>query len=268
MLPRRTRLVWLLFFLLAFVGNEAFPQDKSWSRVAVTGKVIVLDPGHGGHAPGAAGPSGTLEKRVTFALAQKIQEALSETHTVHLTRDGDYWLDTEKRTAVANHYRADVFVSLHAGGSFQHKARGVTVFFYGANTARGLVPQQEGYDAESRQKLRPWDYIQIAHARESKLLANLIYGQLNATLHPVDASVRQAPCLALKGADMPAVLVEVGYMTHPAEEKQLADVSVMSDMANAIGQGIEKFVGQPRSCVNAEGMILEEDIATGRGAAW
>jgi N-acetylmuramoyl-L-alanine amidase len=263
------RLQLISLFLLASVSlaAKAPAQDASLSHGLLGDKVVVVDAGHGGHDPGAVGPSGLAEKDVTLALAKKIKDALAANHTVYLTRDGDYWLDIEKRTAVANHHRADVFISLHAGGSLHHEARGLAVFYYGAETAQGFSAEPAAPVGDGGQTLPPWDQIQLRHTAKSKRLADLLHNELLAGFNPMDRGIDRAPCFVLRGADMPAVLVEIGYVTHPAEEKVLKDPGSMSTVAEAVSQGIKAFFRQTNGCINKQGMIKEK-IGAGRGAAW
>ncbi|NVM20894.1 MAG: N-acetylmuramoyl-L-alanine amidase [Desulfobacterales bacterium] len=255
--------------LFALFGNEALCREISSAGGSTGQKVVVLDPGHGGRDLGAEGTSGLAEKTVTFALAQKIKEILSGTYDVHLTRNGDYTLEIEKRTAVANHRRADIFISLHAAASFQHKARGMAIFYCGPDTTHGSTHTGQGEQmAEHGEKLHPWDHIQSVHSEKSQFLANLVHRQLVAKFNPLHKRIREAPCLVLRGADMPAILVELAYLSHPAEEKELADPGVISNLAAAIGEGISDFFTQGRGCIKKEGVIMEEDITTGRGAVW
>ncbi|MBT8358976.1 MAG: N-acetylmuramoyl-L-alanine amidase, partial [Deltaproteobacteria bacterium] len=93
-------------------------------------KTVVLNPGHGGHDHGVKGPAGTLEKNVTLGLAQLIRDQLKKKYKIILTRSDDYWVDIPGRTAVANHKKADLFISIHAGGSFLHQAKGINIFYY------------------------------------------------------------------------------------------------------------------------------------------
>ncbi len=237
----RLHLIWLLLLVSVSLTAKAPAQDVSLSHDLLGYKVVVLDPGHGGHDSGAVGPSALAEKDVTLVLAKKIKDALAGHYTVYVTRDGDYWVDIEKRTAVANHHRADVFVSLHAGGSLHHKAQGMVIFYYGPVTGQGLSPQPVEHVGEGGKSLPPWDHIQLRHTIKSKRLANLVHNELLAGPNPMDRGINIAPCLVLGGADMPAVLVEVGYVSHPAEEKKLGDPSTMSAVAEAIGQGIREF---------------------------
>ena len=265
---------WKAFYLVSFLflmsgpaTPEAMAQDTSLPAGFLGHKVIVLDPGHGGNDLGAVGPSGLAEKSVTLVLGQRIRDHLAGSYSVHLTRDGDYWVDIEERTAMANHLRADVFISLHVGGSFRHKARGMAIFCHGPGISQGQVAHQEDRVLEAEQRLHPWNRIQRRHATKSKLLANLVHGQLLAGLNPIDSGVHQASCLVLSGADMPAILVEIGYVSHPDEEQELRDPRIISAIAEAIGQGIREFFRQTSGCINGKSMINGK-IATGRGAAW
>lgn len=255
MSKKKFKLILLLFLISASFTVEAPAQERILPRHFRRQKVIVLDPGHGDYDHGALGPSGFAEKDVTLALAKKIKDILAGAYAVHLTRDGDYWLDIEKRTAAANHHRADAFISLHAGGSFDHKARGMAIFLYGPATGQGFAPQQMGHVEEGGEKLRPWDHIQPGHAAKSKHLAALVHQQLLERLNPVDRGTHQAFCSVLQGADMPAILVEIGYVSHPVEEKELRDPEVVSAAAEAISEGIREFLAQPGRCIDGKGMI-------------
>lgn len=239
----RLHLIWLLLLVSVSLPAKAPAQDVSLSPDLLAYKVVVLDPGHGGHDSGAVGPSALAEKDITLVLAKKIKDALAADYTVYVTRHGDYWLDIEKRAAMANHFRADVFVTLHAGGSFHHKPQGMVIFYYGPGTGQALSPQPAEHVGEGGKSLPPWDHIQLKHTIKSKRLANLVHNELLAGLNPMDRGIHRAPCLVLGGADMPAVLVEVGYVSHPAEEKELGDPSIMSALAEAISQGIREFFG-------------------------
>ena len=267
-MPRgELRLIWLLVLISVCVTTAALAKDASLSDHSRGRRVIVLDPGHGGHDLGAVGPSGLAEKSVTLALAKKLKDALAGTYAVHLTRDGDYWLNIEKRTAMANHHSADIFISLHAGGSFHHKARGMAIFYFGPSTSQGLAPQKERLAVQDGEHPTPWNHIQSMYAKKSQVLANLVHRELVARLNPMNRGIHKAPCSVLRGADMPAILVEIGYLSHPAEEKELKDFGILSAAAVAMGQGIREFFRQTSSCTNGKGMI-EEEIITGRGAAW
>ncbi len=264
---RRLHFVWFLLLASMSITARAPAQHPSASGDLLGHKTVVLDPGHGGHDLGAVGPSGLAEKTVTLALANKIKDALAGDCAVYLTRDGDYRLDIEKRTAVANHHRADVFISIHAGSSFHHKARGMAIFVYGPGSGQGSPRQEMARDAKRGETLRPWGRIQLRHTTKSQRLADVVHDALVARLNPIDRGVYRAPCLVLRGADMPAILVEVGYISHPAEEKELKDPEFMSAVAEAVGQGVREFFRRTSGCMNNKGMI-EGKYGAGRGAAW
>ena len=234
----------LAVLMVVSIAARATAQTVAFSPDLLGHEVVVLDPGHGGHDRGAVGPSGLAEKDVTLILAKKIRDTLVADHSVYLTRDGDYWLDMERRTAVANHCRADVFISLHAGGSLHHAAQGVAVFYDESETAQGFFPEPPAPVGDGGQTLPPWDQIQRKHTAQSKRLADLVHDQLVARFNPVDRGVQKVPCLVLSGLDMPAVLVEIGYVSHPSEERVLKDPETIAAAAEAIGQGIREFFGR------------------------
>ena len=237
------RSLWPILLVLALVVNDApSAQAISLSQELPHRKVIVVDAGHGGHDLGAVGPSGLAEKVVTLSVAHKIKEILLGTYEVHLTRNDDYGIDIEHRTAAANYYRADIFISIHVGGGFRHQARGVAIFYHSFHTGPWSKPLRQQSDTwEMGEKLLPWDYIQGVHKSKNQILAKLVHRHLLPKLSTVDRGVREAPCLVLRGADMPAVLVEIGNLSHPADEKELRKPKVISAAAQAICEGIKEY---------------------------
>ena len=240
------RLIWTVFLVLGFVAfNAPSVQAISLSNELPRRKVIVLDPGHGGHDLGAVGPSGLAEKDVTLSVALKIKEILFGAYEVHLTRNDDYNIEIEDRTAVANHYHADIFISIHAGGGFRHQARGVAIFHHSPGTVVGSTPPQQGRDSRGTHvKPIPWNYIQEVYTEKNRVLSKLVLRNLMAKLSTVDRGVREAPCLVLEGADMPAILVEIGHLSHPSDERELKNAKVISAAAEAICEGIEEYFTQ------------------------
>jgi len=205
-------------------------------------KTVVLDPGHGGHDNGAVGPEGTLEKSVTLALAQLIEDQLKKNYKMMLTRSGDYWINLPGRTAVANHLKADLFISIHTGGSFLHQAKGITIFYYkelsGFALETGTDSSKQG-NAPNPQA--PWDNIQAGHIASSKALAQIMQNNISSQLEFSNSKIQNADLMVLKGADMPAILIEVGYLTNPGDEKKLQSPKFLSDFARAICKGIDDY---------------------------
>lgn len=205
-------------------------------------KTVVIDPGHGGHEKGVRGPGGTVEKDVALTLARLIESELRGKYRVALTRSDDYWLEVPRRTDVANHYEADVFISIHTGGSFLHKAGGIIIYYY-KKTAIPLISAEGGHTKNSAadEDRILWDRMQQKHVGASRLLARKLKNRINDRITFSHCKTDTAPLLVLRGADMPAVLVEVGYLTNPAEEKHLRDKQVLQDFAWAIAAGIKDF---------------------------
>jgi N-acetylmuramoyl-L-alanine amidase len=229
--------VWVLIVSLAFTllwlaAATAF--DRLTPASAAT---IVLDPGHGGDNSGARGPTGSLEKDVCLALAQTLAAQLTPTHRVILTRSGDYDVDPRIRTATANHDQADVLISLHCGGGFLHTASGMAVYYWKPGSDQGTPPPHGEASNSNR-----WDQTQRAHLASSRRLAEAVQQSLARMSGAQKVKLHQAPLLVLKGAAMPAVLIEIGYITHPATEKDLLSPQYRLQLAKAIQAGITVYL--------------------------
>lgn len=202
--------------------------------------IVALDPGHGGHDRGAHGPTGLLEKRVTLELAHKLALRLESRYLVRLTRSDDYDVELHQRAATANEAKADLFISLHTGAGFFHATQGMAVY-YSQSSGSGTESIAEGAAvAEPRQ----WKHLQRRYAAASKALAAHMQRALAAMPQRPSCQVFGAPLAVLQGADMPAVLVEVGHITHPATEKFLSQSRSLDALAEAIDQGIERFLAE------------------------
>jgi N-acetylmuramoyl-L-alanine amidase len=207
--------------------------------------VIVIDPGHGGENTGAGGTEGTVEKAVVLRFAQILKAELDREYRVVLTRSDDSPVDLEIRTSLANHNKADVFISLHTGGSFVHSTSGVLIYYYqdfsGEYQDQDQTTPDEGQDQDTPVL---WNRAQIRHQENSRILANLIQSNLSALSAVEESQVRSAPLLVLQGANMPAILIEIGYLTNPADEKKMTDQAFLTDFARAIKKGIDQFFEQ------------------------
>ena len=157
----------------------------------------------------------------------------------------------DDRTGIANHERADLFVSIHANASPRANAHGAETYFLsrGAtddesrklaaleNQVLGEARGHEGTDLE----LILWSLAQNQYIKESQDFAETIQKELNDSLGITDRGVKQAPFKVLVGATMPAVLVEVGFLTNPEEEKRLRDQDYKNKIVNALFQSVRKF---------------------------
>jgi N-acetylmuramoyl-L-alanine amidase len=216
-------------------------------------KTVVIDPGHGGENAGAQGEAGTLEKDVSLAIARKLRaELVSERGLqVFLTRDRDMEVGLDDRTAIANNYKADLFVSIHANASRARGAKGSEVYFLSyqasdddsrwAAQSEGAAEPMAHAPAGSDLALILWDMAQAEHLEESSALASRIQEELAVVTGSQGRGVKQAPFRVLVGATMPAVLVEVAFISNPEEEKQLASDAYQSKIAASLARGIERF---------------------------
>ena len=241
-------------------GGSAVAPHESSARVKEGWglRSVVIDPGHGGDEVGAQGPSGTLEKDVVLSIARKLRSAIVNRLGIQafLTRNDDEYVALDDRAAIANNYKADVFISIHANASRSRGAHGSEVYFlsYQASDddarrvalAEGRVelPQPEpgiGDGVRSDLAMVLWDMAQAQYLEESSMLASRIQEELGSLDGGAGRGVKQAPFRVLVGAAMPAVLVEVGFISNPEEEKLLNSDEFQSQVVTAIVQGVARY---------------------------
>ena len=233
----------VLISIILFFGCAAQAIAKQ-SLFEAYKKIIVIDPGHGGQDNGARGPDGRLEKTVTLELARLMAAQLEPEFKVVLTRTDDYGMDLDKRTAVANHLKADIFIAIHTGGSFVHSTTGTSIYYYQTASRPEAAQKRELSSANTKRNTTIlWKNIQNRHVSRSRALAGTIDDRLKA-IAAVQSRIERAPLVVLQGADMPAILIEIGYLTNPAEEKNLRDQRFLMDLAEQIRLGIEDFIAQ------------------------
>ncbi len=215
-------------------------------------RTVVIDPGHGGEEIGARGASGSLEKDVSLAIARKLRaELVNGGLSTFLTRDRDAVVPLDERTAIANNYKADLFVSIHANASRARGARGSEVYFlsYQASDDESRrIAQAEGA-AEPPPSVAPgsdlalilWDMAQAEHLEESSALASRVQEELAVVTGSEGRGVKQAPFRVLVGASMPAILVEVAFISNPEEEKLLSSDAYQAKIAAAVARGIQRY---------------------------
>ncbi len=217
---------------------------------------IVIDPGHGGEDTGAIGASGLNEKELTLAIASRLARILRAAgHPVRLTRDGDEGRALSDRAALANRLDAQVFVSLHANAWTAPSVHGAETYYMSLDDRASDAAAQSTADLENRADggsldqgstldLILWDMAQSEVLNESARLALRVQARLNALLGLKDRGVKQAPFVVLTGATMPAVLVEVGFLSNSEEMKQLASPDHQQALADAIALGIGDFLAR------------------------
>lgn len=231
------------------------------SRSAVPRRIIVIDPGHGGIETGAVGPGGLMEKDVTLELSRRLRTRLQRTDSrlsVVLTRDEDRLVGLDERTAIANHNQADLFVSVHLNAAAASRASGAETYFLSPeatddearvlaaleNRSAGGADAGAGPGAGARRDLDLvlWDLAQNQYLAESSALAEAVQAQLNALTGTRNRGVRQAPFRVLMGATMPAILVEVGFITNPVEEAKFNRPEYLDQVVQALATAISDYL--------------------------
>jgi N-acetylmuramoyl-L-alanine amidase len=238
-------------------------------------KIIVIDPGHGGIEQGAVGPTGLREKDVTLDLARRLKTSLekNEDISVVLTRDEDRLVGLDERTAIANHNRATLFLSIHLNASRRTTARGAETYFLSteatddeARTLAALENRASGVDEKSVYSgngdssdldLVLWDLAQNQYLAESSVLAESMQRHLNELTGTPDRGVRQAPFRVLMGATMPAILVEAGFVSNPKEEERFKVLGYRNQVVSAMAAAVRDFL--------ADLERLSQPAATGKG---
>lgn len=200
--------------------------------------IIVIDPGHGGRDTGARGPTGLMEKTVSLEIARKMAQMLEPEFQVILTRSDDYNVDLLQRTAVANQSQALLMISIHTGGGFLHRTEGAGVFYYAPPKGDG-GPATDPNDEDTNQL---WSQAQQRHKHASIDLADAMHAALTGQAAGIDRKIQGAPLRVLEGADLPAVLVEVGYITHPATEMNLSSDQGIESLSQALANAIRSYV--------------------------
>ncbi|MFH1982513.1 MAG: N-acetylmuramoyl-L-alanine amidase [Pseudomonadota bacterium] len=208
---------------------------------ARTQRVVVIDPGHGGAESGVTGPDGVMEKYLALDLAERIANHLRNRYRVVLTRTSDVGVAIDDRAGRANNENADAFVSLHVGGSLSRTVEGITIYYYTGLYTSAPEPPPSNAAPGTAPASQSWRRMQIPHRAASSALANRIKVRLDAPPPPAPVTVTDAPVRVLMGAGMPAVVIEVGYLTNPREEKRLMDSAHLSSLAMRISQGIDDF---------------------------
>jgi N-acetylmuramoyl-L-alanine amidase len=219
--------------------------------------VIAIDPGHGGHDPGAIGKGRTREKDVALAISRQLAARINAEQGMHavLVRNGDYYVDHRRRTAIARENDADLFVSIHADAVDDRRVSGATVYalsLKGASDeeARLLAERENaavsvgGVSLDDKDRVLAsvlLDLSQNAALSASLEVGDSVVGELARIGKVRRRAVQQAGLLVLKSPDMPSILVETAYISNPTEERKLADSTHQARLANAILAGVRSY---------------------------
>ena len=217
-----------------------------------TVRVIAIDAGHGGSDTGTSSGTGTLEKDVTLSVARRLRDAIQNQLglRVVLTRTRDDLVPSDTRAEVANNNKADIFISLHVNASIRPSVSGAEVFYlsmdeYDAETRAleerdvQLVPVIGGGMREI--DLVEWEMAQVTYLGRSARLADIVHEELSRRVPMSSRDVQQAPLRVLVGANMPALLIEMGFISNEADEERLQTMRFQDAVVDALVDSILRF---------------------------
>ncbi|NJC42192.1 N-acetylmuramoyl-L-alanine amidase [Brevundimonas alba] len=219
--------------------------------------LIYIDAGHGGRDPGAQG-AGSRESAVTLAAAQALKQELERggRYRVRMTRESDAYVDLYRRVAIARQAGADLFISLHADAGADPATRGASVYTLSEQGAGRAVREFTRGENWQRSLNLPGrdpsvdrillDMTQRATQNRSAQLARTLLGELEGADHPLlRRSHRDAGLAVLLAPDVPAVLLEMGFITNPEDERLLNDSRARRRLMRAVAEGIDRYFREP-----------------------
>ena len=250
----------------AALGPAPVPQPTRNGQHSLTRALglkigrIVIDPGHGGHDTGTIGSNGLMEKDlcldVALRLGKLIQARLPGAAVIY-TRKDDSFVPLEERTAVANQEKADLFISIHANSSHNHKAHGVETYYLNFATSEDALEVAARENALSQSSIHELQDLlkKIASnekAEESRELAADVQESLVSQLErkrrkAPSRGVKKAPFVVLIGANMPSVLTEVSFLSNPGDERTLKKPDQRERVAEGLFHGIQKYLASLNS---------------------
>ena len=227
------------------------PPDlpPSFGQAVSAFRTIAIDPGHGGDDEGVRSADGLKEKDLTLAIARRVRGVIEARLglRVLLTRDDDRSVPVDERASVANNNKADLFVSLHANGSMRKTASGASIYVAAfdrdaAQASAGGGERVPTFGGGSREiELVPWNLAQTRHLDQSSAFAELLQQALHDHVPFSARPIERAPLRVLESANMPAILVELGYLTNAEQAKMLGSDAFQNGVAQALFDAIVKF---------------------------
>jgi N-acetylmuramoyl-L-alanine amidase len=233
--------------------RESYPYRKATVPLHRIRK-IVIDAGHGGQDPGAIGKTGLREKDINLDIAKRLSKLLKSDGTeVVMTRSTDRFIPLSTRVDIANHSKADLFVSIHANANRVRRLNGIEVYYVSPSindSKRALLAAKDAaLDIDSNcfghsslnLKAILWDMIYTNNRAESIELARSICRSINRSLGAEILGIKGANYEVLRGAHMPAVLVETGFLSNYNEERMLRNSYYRQKIAESIAEGINNY---------------------------
>lgn len=241
-----TRTAILVPLAAAPKANEASPKKR---------KLLILDAGHGGDDPGAVGPNGTKEKDVNLKIVYELKKVFEDDgrYDVLLSRTDDTFIPLVERTSFANDKKADMFISVHCNASIKRESSGFEIYFLSEDASdsdaaatavlENSVVRLEGKPSKKRARLQEllWSMTVNEFINESAELCSIIAGEVTRRIRIENRGVKQAGFFVLRGAVMPAVLVESAFISNYGEESKLRSKKFQSSIADSIFEGVVKY---------------------------
>jgi len=237
--------------------KELKKDDEKATAIIKKYKTIVIDPGHGGRDGGAVGYKKTTEKNVVFKISKILQKELNARgYIVILTREKDKFINLKERTKIANTYKSDIFISIHANAVNQfskkkYSKNGIETYFLSDKRTKDALAVAKKENKASVNKMNRYitnlflNMIDREKMIASNFLAIDIQGgmldRVKKKYKSRDGGVREGPFWVLVGALMPSVLIEVGYLTNPTECKNLINPIYQKKLVRGIADGIDRF---------------------------
>lgn len=233
------------------IGTKPLVPESLTREFGLTAKTIVIDPGHGGKDPGAFRSDTRKERTIVLSISKKLREILTQRgYTVLMTRDTNRFIPLRERTAFAIQRKADLFLSIHANGSESPKARGIETYYLdvaSTDKASEIIAAREnadsGYSIQELEKLLK-GIIQESKSEDSRRLAGYVQRALVQATGALDRGVKHARFVVLIGTNVPAVLIETGFVSNPTEGRKLTTSAYQHKIATAIAEGVDRFLGK------------------------
>lgn len=261
----------LLFFL--FTSSFVSRAQDTYGRI----KCICIDAGHGGKDPGCVGIK-SYEKDIALKVALKVGKMIREKYPdvkVVYTRDKDVFIELNKRGKIANDHKADLFLSFHVNAVKDKQVRGIETYVLGLHKTEAnlkvamkeneVIRYEEdytvkyaGFDPSRAESYIIFSMMQNLYLGNSLEIAGLVQDELIRATRKTDRSVRQAGYLVLKDVAMPAILLEMGFISNPEEERFLNS----SEGQNKIADAVVKAFGDYKKEIERNSIVLKEHPAT------
>lgn len=224
--------------------------------------MVVIDAGHGGQDPGAIAVNGKREKDITLAMARELRRQLLATnrYRVTLTREGDSFIPLRDRVGIARDQGADLFISLHADSIGRSEVRGLSVYTLSdkaSDREAEMLAQREnrsdaivGLDLSDQPKQVVNILIGLAQRdtmNESRRFANLLVDKMDPQVAVLPSPLRSAGFAVLTAPDVPSVLVEMGYLSHPKDAKLLTSSAHQRRLAGSLARAVDGYFGRAGS---------------------